>query len=453
MGENLVRNLVSHGETVTVWNRTYAKSEELAQALWSHVIATKSLEEFVDTLKNPSLWTLHSELWTSSKQVFLLVPAGRVTDEIAHELFSLLSPGDAIWDLGNAHWDTTIAHQAEALKYGIHWIGCGISGGSEGARLGPSLMPGGDEETIRWMLPILEKIAAKDFSGNPCVTYVGREAAGNFVKMVHNGIEYAIMQGIAEVYDMVRFSGIPQSQIQEIFRELNSGLLKSFLMDITVDILGAKESDGTNLLEKISDVAGSKGTGGWTVEAALKFGVPVPSIAESLFARWMSGRKHEFSLPHDENWVSYSENDMPNVYSLRAALLLVYFGSYLQGIDLILTAEKTFQWWIDISEVMRIWQGGCIIRSQMLEVLPKIVWNTWTHIELEERCIEEILLSMKHVNSSDQPSPVIDATYNYLQTFFVEKLPTNLIQAMRDSFGAHGVKRIGSDVSENFTWK
>jgi len=245
MGENLVRNIVSRNESIVVWNRTIEKVDELQTELGDAVEKATSIAELVSRVETP-------------RNIILLVPAGKVTDEVAHELFSLLTPEDAIWDFGNAHWDTTIAHQTEALKHGIHWVGCGISGGSEGARLGPSLMPGGEETSVTRMLPLLEKIAAKDFSGNPCVTYVGKAAAGNFVKMVHNGIEYALMQGIAEVYDMLRSSDMPQSEIQKTFQELNTGLLKSFLLDITVDILGTKDTDGADLLAKISDIAGSK---------------------------------------------------------------------------------------------------------------------------------------------------------------------------------------------------
>lgn len=438
MWENLVKNIISRDEPIVIWNRTYEKSLSLVKEIGDMVITFEKLEECISHIETP-------------RNIFLLVPAGSATHDVATKLFSLLSPWDAIWDLWNAHWDTTILHQSESMKHGIHWIGCGISWWSEWARLGPSIMPGGDETSIRTMLPILEKIAAKDFYWNPCVTYVGKAAAGNFVKMVHNGIEYAIMQGIAEIYALLRESNTPQSEIKKIFQELNTGLLKSFLLDISVDILGAKDTDGWDLLSKISDIAWSKWTGGWTIEAALKLGVPVPSIAEALFSRWMSWRNHHFTIEKDANWHWYNETKNPVIHSLRSTLILIYLGSYLQGIDLLLAAEKEFQWWINMQEVLRIWQGGCIIRSKMLEILPKFLSEN--QVALEWRSIEELLLSMRHINDSDQPTPVIDATYNYLQTFFVEKLPTNLIQAMRDSFGSHGVKRVWSDISENFIWK
>lgn len=437
MGENLVRNIVSRDESIVVWNRSLDKVDALVAEIWNSVTKAETIRELVEKSESP-------------RNIILLVPAGKVTNEVAQELFGILSPGDAIWDLWNAHWDTTLAHQSEALKHGIHWVWCGISGGSEGARLWPALMPGGEEETVRRMLPLLEKIAAKDFTGKPCVTYVGKAAAGNFVKMVHNGIEYAIMQGIAEIYDILRYGNIPQADIQKIFQELNTSLLKSFLLDITVDILGVKDSDGSDLLLKISGKAGSKWTGGWTVEAALKFGVPVPTIAESLFARWLSGRNEKANLPiksQTHNWI------VPSLPNLRQALKTAYIASYLQGIELILVAEKEWNWWIDIFEVLRIWQGWCIIRSEMLRALPDF-FKAWATPDRESTDIQELLWVAKDVlNNVTAPTPVLSSSYNYMLTRTSEKLPTNLIQAMRDSFWAHGVKKVGSDVSESFTWK
>ena len=435
MGENLVRNIISRDESIVVWNRSLDKVDALVAEIGDTVIKAETIADLIQKTESP-------------RNIILLVPAGKVTTEVAQELFAILSPGDAIWDLGNAHWDVTLANQAEALKHGIHWVGCGISGGSEGARLWPALMPGGDEETVRRMLPLLEKIAAKDFAGKPCVTFVGSAAAGNFVKMVHNGIEYAIMQWIAEIYDILRSAHTPQAEMKAIFEELNTGLLKSFLLDITVDILGTKDSDGTDLLEKISDIAGSKWTGGWTVEAALKLGVPVPTIAESLFARWLSGRSHHVSFWKMKNeWISKIETHL-----LKQALKVAYISAYVQGIELILAAEKEWNWGINIQEVLRIWQGGCIIRSEMLRVLPVFYTNSANSQQSED--IPALLLDVKTVlNQVNMSTPVLSSAYNYMATLLAEKLPTNLIQAMRDSFGAHGVKRIGSDTSESFTWK
>lgn len=225
-------------------------------------------------------------------------------------------------------------------------------------------------------------------------------------------------------------------------------------MDITVDILGVKDTDGSDLLTKISDRAGSKGTGGWTVEAALKFGVPVPTIAESLFARWMSGRNHTFSFSEMGTQTETINNPLSTKF-LHDTLSLVYLGSYLQGLDLIVAAEKEFQWGINLSEVLRIWQGGCIIRSRMLEILPAF-YSLPTTADASEFMVD---IKTKLDNTSSVmdklkiPTPVIGSIRDYFMTLYALKLPTNLIQAMRDSFGAHGVKRIGSDVSEGFQWK
>lgn len=443
MGENLVRNIVSKGESIVVWNRTLQKVTALQDELGEAVIVWETVNELITKTQSP-------------RNIFLLVPAGKATDEVAQQLFTLLSPWDAIWDLGNAHWDTTIAHQEDASKYWLHWVGCGISGGSEGARLWPSMMPGGNRESIERMLPILQKISAKDFDWNPCVTYVWSAAAGNFVKMVHNGIEYAIMQGIAEIYDILRHSGKDQTEMQVIFREMNTGNLSSFLLDITVDILGVRDPLNSSdfLLEKISDVAGSKWTGGWTVEAALKLWVPVPTIAESLFARWMSARNLQIKK-NESSFVFSSRESYENldIKHLKEALELTYLASYIQWLELILAAEKEFHWGIDIREVMRIWQWGCIIRSQMLKMIPEIYasqekTSTFLH-DLQKHIISIDIV----VRSSIPPIAVMGSAREYLKILMSEKLPTNLIQAMRDHFGDHTVKRIWSDVAENFDWK
>ncbi len=443
MGENLVRNIVSKGESIVVWNRTIEKVSALHSELGEAVIVWTTVSELISKMEAP-------------RNIFLLVPAGKATDEVAQTLFGLLSPGDAIWDLGNAHWDTTIAHQTEAIKHNIHWIGCGISGGSEWARLWPAMMPGGDRETIERMLPILQKISAKDFSENPCVTYVGSAAAGNFVKMVHNGIEYAIMQGIAEVYDILRWAEKNQAEIQDIFREINTGIVSSFLLDITVDILWVKDPAHSSdfLLEKISDIAGSKWTGGWTVEAALKLWVPVPTIAESLFARWNSGRNAIIKKNEKSDiFTPWKWGELLDTKTLRETLELTYLAAYVQWLELILTAEKEFQWGINIMEVMRIWQGGCIIRSQMLAIIPQI----YTASPGTSEFLHQLQVHMGSIDTvvraSGVPIPVIASSREYLKTLMSEKLPTDLIQAMRDHFWAHTVKRIWSDVCETFIWK
>ena len=443
MGENLVRNIVSKDESIVVWNRTLEKVIALQSELSESIIVWETISDLITKTEVP-------------RNIFLLVPAWKATDEVAQTLFELLSPGDAIWDLGNAHWDTTIAHQSEASQHGIHWIGCGISGGSEWARLWPAMMPGGDKASIDRMLPILQKISAKDFAGNPCVTYVWAAAAGNFVKMVHNGIEYAIMQGIAEIYDILRAAGKNQDEMRNIFSEINTGIVSSFLLDITVDILSVKDPvhESEFLLEKISDIAGSKWTGGWTVEAALKLWVPVPTIAESLFARWSSGRNSIIKRNEkSEVFTLWQWSELPDTKTLREALEMTYLAAYIQWLELILVAEKEFQWSINIFEVMRIWQGGCIIRSQMLAIIPHIYQASPKTCEFLHQLQGHMWAIDTVVRISGVPIPVIASSREYLKTLMSEKLPTNLIQAMRDHFGAHTVKRIWSDVSETFEWK
>lgn len=443
MGENLVRNIVSKDESIVVWNRTLEKVIALQAELGEAVIVWETVKNLITKIESP-------------RNIFLLVPAGKATDEVAQTLFELLSPGDAIWDLGNAHWDTTLAHQSEAQKHYVHWIGCGISGGSEGARLWPAMMPGWNKESIERMLPILQKISAKDFADNPCVTYVGAGAAGNFVKMVHNGIEYAIMQSIAEIYDILRAAGKDQDEMKSIFKEINTGIVSSFLLDITIDILWVRDplNSGDFLLEKISDMAGSKWTGGWTVEAALKLWVPVPTIAESLFARWNSGRNVVIKKNEKSTIFTPLEwKELPDTKTLRETLELTYLAAYIQWLELILTAEKEFQWGINIMEVMRIWQGGCIIRSQMLAIIPQIYQTTTGTSDFLHQLQVHIGSIDTVVRASGVPIPVIASSREYLKTLMSERLPTNLIQAMRDHFGAHTVKRIESDISETFTWK
>lgn len=277
MGENLVRNIVSKDESIVVWNRTLEKVIALQSELSESIIVWETISDLITKTEVP-------------RNIFLLVPAWKATDEVAQTLFELLSPGDAIWDLGNAHWDTTIAHQSEASQHGIHWIGCGISGGSEWARLWPAMMPGGDKASIDRMLPILQKISAKDFAGNPCVTYVWAAAAGNFVKMVHNGIEYGMMQAIAEGFEVFEKSGY-DLDFEAIAQLFNQGsVIRGWLMELTANAFSKDPK-----LESIKGKMFSSGEGRWTLETALDLGVPTPVIALSLLMRYRSLQDDTFT--------------------------------------------------------------------------------------------------------------------------------------------------------------
>ena len=340
--------------------------------------------------------------------------------------------------------------ESENPKQYFHLISCGVSGGEEGALHGPSIMPSGEIEIVNSFLPILNKIAALDFQGKPCTTNIGLGPSGHFVKMVHNGIEYALMQGIAEIYDILRYNSYSNFEIREVFIELNQGELKSFLLDITVKILETKDdlSEGF-LLDKIKDQAGAKGTGSWTVEAALELGVAVPTIAAAVFARSMSARNQSFNCQKKEikpiNTQNFARKPYPVAVSwLKKVLRLVFLVSYLQGLDLIAQADNYHKWQIDISEICRIWQGGCIIRSGMLTDLDEYFF-------CEKKLSNKILSFESGYNilpiieidlQTETPTPVLHSISDYILSITNKNLPTNLIQAQRDFFGAHTFERI-----------
>ena len=440
MGASLAQNLAGRGERVAAYNRSYEKTEKLLKKGVKNIHGYEQLTEFVESLESP-------------RKILVLVKSGAPVDAVIAELLPLLEKEDILVDCGNSNWHDTERRQQE-LEGQVHFVGCGVSGGEEGALRGPSLMPGGDAEVLEaHLLPILKKIAAKDFQGKPCVTNVGRGAAGHFVKMVHNGIEYAMMQGIAEVYDILRSQGYSNLEMQEAFRGWNYGNLQSFLMDITVDILGTRDKLGQGyLLDRVSDEAKAKGTGGWTVEAGMAFGVAVPSIAAAVIARAQSARNMSFlkglQLGQENGATQKSKEELKT--PLYRALELVFLTSYLQGLDLIYQANREQKWNIDLSEVIRIWQGGCIIRSQMLSTLG-LFWATdksW-----KQKLFQEVRADMDNLRlvlyKAGTPKPVLHTTYDYLQGMFRAKLSSNLIQAQRDYFGAHGYQR--TDKNGNFT--
>lgn len=435
MGGNFAQNFASRGFNTAIYNRSWDKTQAVLDKGAQHIHGYKTIEEFVESLESP-------------KKILLLVKSGYPVDAVIKELLPLLSEEDVLVDLGNSNWNDTVRRQEE-LAGKVGFLGCGISGGADGALHGPSIMPGGDRGTLDTIMPYLEKVAAKDFQGKPCVTPVGAGPSGHFVKMVHNGIEYAIMQGISEVYDMLRAFGHSALEIQEVFRGLNYGNTQSFLLDITIDILGARDRKGTGyLIDRIRDEAKAKGTGGWTVEASLKYGISVPNIAAAVLARSQSSRNMSFLRDVD---IMEEQKPMKKPHEnlktpLYRTLELVFLTSYLQGLDLIYQADQEEKWGVDMQEVVRIWQGGCIIRSQMLGMLH-LFWagdKSW-----KEKLFSEIHADMDNLRlimyKGTVPKPVIHSTYNYLQSMFSQQLPTNLIQAQRDFFGAHGYARVDEE--------
>jgi 6-phosphogluconate dehydrogenase len=447
MGKNFAKNFASRGTRTAVFNRSYAKTEELVAENNDNIFGYETLESCIASLEKP-------------RKIMLLVKAGSGTDETIEQILPFLETDDILVDCGNSNWKDTIRRQEYLTAKGIKFIGCGISGGSDGALLGPSLMPGGEKTAVDALLPFLKPVAARDFDGGDCVTNIGTACAGHFVKMVHNGIEYSIMQGIAEVYDVLRKLGYDQPAILEVFEKLNTGDNKSFLLDITVDILKAQDNlDAGWLLEKIDYRAGAKGTGKWTVEAAMDLGVAVPNIYAGLNARVMTEtnfKVKEYFLKSKEILNLSPVVDIASITeTLHQVMSGIYFLSYEQGIELIYAANLEYKWDIVMEEVLRIWQGGCIIRSQMLKTIIDL-YSIQEYPKLHHnKCIRAIgeLQNILIQNKVYISTPVINATRDFVLAIESTSLPQNMVQAQRDFFGAHTYKRIDREGVFTGGWK
>ncbi len=363
MGENLALNVGDHGFRVALWNRTAAKVESLIQRAGPNGqwIGARTLEEFAAALVRP-------------RRILLMIKAGAPVDEMLKELAPLLSPDDIIIDGGNSLFSDTQRREAEMRAQGLRFVGLGVSGGEEGARYGPSLMPGGARSAYDHLRPILEAIAAKTDSG-PCVTYVGPDGAGHFVKMVHNGIEYGVMQLIAETYDLLhRALGLSTAETAALFAEWNRGPMESYLIEIASQVLAVRDPEtGNPLVEMILDQAGQKGTGKWTAQAALDLGVPIPTIAAAIDARVLSSMKAERVRASEE----LASSAVPRieggtrefVTAVRSALSAATICSYAQGMALLHIASAEHRWEVNPREIARIWKGGCIIRARLLDTI------------------------------------------------------------------------------------
>jgi 6-phosphogluconate dehydrogenase len=431
MGSNFARNFASKGINIAVFNRTFAKTQEFLAHKYENIVGFESLAEFVSNLERP-------------RKIILLVKSGQPVNDFVDMLKPHLDEGDIILDCGNSNWKDTKKRQFELVADGLDFIGCGISGGEEGALHGPSIMPGGKKEAIDHLLPLFGQVASKDFSGRACVTNVGLSSSGHFVKMVHNGIEYAIMQAIAEIYYVLKKYGQANTQIQQHFSALNKDLNKSFLLDITTHILGVKDTDGGDLLDKIDFGAGAKGTGKWTVEAGMDLGIALPNIYAALNARVMSARTNNFKVSTSSQ-ASANSSEILDITMLNSILEATFLTSYLQGLDLIIEANNTYDWQISISEVCRIWQGGCIIRSSWLNILPELLNDNTklTDLLIQYRDkLAQFLPNIKADTGEQVPLPVIHSTQDYLVSILNSSLPQNLTQAQRDYFGAHTYKRV-----------
>lgn len=447
MGTSLARNISQKGYQISLYNRHVPQKEEnIALRAVDHYPELKGALPFDDL-------SLFIASLASPKRVFLMVNAGDAVDDIVSKLLPLLSIGDVIVDGGNSYFRDTEQRQKQCAEFGIHFLGCGVSGGEEGALKGPSIMPGGSKQGFDMLKDILYAIAAKNVDGEICCGYIGEGGSGHFVKMIHNGIEYAEMQLIAEVYSHLRYDhNMTLSEIADLFETWNRGDEASYLLEITVDILRFKDDDGLPLLNKISDVAANKGTGSWTTIVACEMGIAIPGISSALFARYLSSFK--------ANRVKYhalysSENDSCDVdiYDIKQTYTMARILNHDQGVRLIKEASEKYQWGIELSALFKTWSGGCIIRSKLLQRLRHDTHgfeNDLLLISFVSDFIKENMQLVKKTMSklalSNQPYPTLNNNFEYLKYLTQSSCNANLIQAQRDYFGAHSYQRI-DDVS------
>ncbi|MBC7471669.1 MAG: NADP-dependent phosphogluconate dehydrogenase [candidate division SR1 bacterium] len=440
MGANIARNFASKEYKTSVYNRTFARTQELVNEFPDHLDGFEELKDFVESLELP-------------RKIIVMVKSGQPVDELIIELLKYVDQDDIIIDCGNSYWKDTQRRQ-EQLKHKVHFIGCGVSGGSLGALHGPSIMPGGEKHVVDQLLPYLRHVVAKDFLLNPCVSNIGEGAAGHFVKMVHNGIEYALMQSIAEIYNILRSNKYSNEHMRIVFSKLNQGNLQSYLLDITEDILESKIENGDYLLDLVLDKAESKGTGGWTVISAIELGVSIPSLSSALFARYANSQDHITTMIHPiyEN-LSSQDNLDSTIDEFSKILELNFFASYIQGFELIQKASDEYSWKVDIHEVLRVWEGGCIIRSQMISTLQSYIkLNKTLQIDFLTKYAQYIPKIRHFISQTRVSMATTNASLDYILTFLAPRLPTNLIQAQRDYFGEHTYVRIDSGDTVTGGW-
>ncbi len=457
MGSNLARNFARNGHTVAVYNRSQGKTDALIEQHGNEgdFIPASSIEEFVDSLEKP-------------RRAIIMVQAGAATDAVIDQLANAMDEGDIIIDGGNALFSDTIRREADIAQRGLNFVGAGISGGEEGALNGPSIMPGGPESTWEALGPLLESVAAK-VDGTPCVTHIGPDGAGHFVKMVHNGIEYADMQVIGEAYQLLRYAAdYSPAELAEIFRDWNQGDLDSYLIEITSEVLDQVDAEtGKPLVDVIVDQAGQKGTGRWTVKAALDLGIPVTGIGEAVFARALSGaaaqREATGELPSGtiRSLEDLGVDREAFVEDVRKALYASKLIAYAQGFDEIKAGSDEYGWNVDPRDLATIWRGGCIIRAKFLNriveaydnnpELASLLLDPYFTSELSE-LIDAWRRVVVIATQVGQPVPVFASSLSYYDSLRAKRLPAALIQAQRDFFGAHTYKRVDKPGSFHTLW-
>jgi 6-phosphogluconate dehydrogenase len=443
MGENLILNMESKGFTVTAYNRTIDKVDAFLakNAKGKNIRGAHSVEELVNSLEHP-------------RKVMIMVKAGKAVDDFIELIIPLLEAGDIIIDGGNSHFTDTNRRTAYVESKGLLYIGTGVSGGEEGALLGPSIMPGGSKAAWHDVKPVFQAIAAKVDSGTPCCDWVGENGAGHFVKMVHNGIEYGDMQLICEAYQIMRdLLGMSADEMHEVFKKWNETELDSYLIEITRDILAVKDADGKPLIDKIVDTAGQKGTGKWTGVAALDLGIPLTLIGEAVFSRCLSAIKDErvvASKVLTGPKPSFTGDKAQFVVFLKQALYASKVISYAQGYSLMRAAAKEYKWDLNYGGIALMWRGGCIIRSVFLSKIKEAFDHNpeLANLLLDpffKETIEESQFGWRQVVATALlngiPVPALSAALNYYDGYRTEFLPANLLQAQRDYFGAHTYER------------
>ncbi len=452
MGENLVMNMESKGFTVAVFNRSTDKVKNFVEgrARGKNIIGAYTLRELVDSLSKP-------------RKVMMMVKAGQAVDDMIEQLLPLLDDGDIIIDGGNSHFPDTARRTAYVESCGKLYIGTGVSGGEEGALLGPSLMPGGSVQAWESVKPVFQAICAKVEDGSPCCDWVGENGAGHFVKMVHNGIEYGDMQLICEAYQLMKnVLGMSADEMHEVFAEWNEGELDSYLIEITRDILAYKDTDGEPIVDKILDTAGQKGTGKWTTVSALDEGVPLTLIGEAVFARCLSAMKDErvqASKVFSKTPVTFSGDKKAFIDDIRKALYASKIISYAQGYTLMRTAAKTYNWNLNYGGIALMWRGGCIIRSVFLGKIKEAYDNdpALQNLLLDpffRQTVEDCVQSWRNVVATavlnGVSAPAMSAALSYFDGYKCDRLPANLLQAQRDYFGAHTYERLDCERGEFF---
>ena len=454
MGQNLVLNMDDHGFTVAVFNRTVSTVDDFVNgnARGTKVIGTHSIEELVGALKRP-------------RRVMLLVKAGQPVDDFIDTLTPLLDEGDIIIDGGNSNYSDTIRRTAYVESKGLLYIGTGVSGGEEGARRGPSIMPGGSPAAWPHVKPIFQAVAAKVEDGSPCCDWVGENGAGHFVKMVHNGIEYGDMQLICEAYHLMKEGlGLDHDEMHRIFTDWNEGELDSYLIEITRDILGYRDENGDPLVEKILDTAGQKGTGKWTAMSALETGIPLTLIAEAVLARFLSALKDERVaaagvLTGPDTRSAFDGDTAAFVDDLRQALYAAKIVSYTQGYMLMRAAAAEYGWNLNNGGIALMWRGGCIIRSVFLGKIKDAFDRdpALTNLLLDPYFREQVEASqaawrrvVARAVEMGIPVPAMSSALAFFDGYRNGRLPANLLQAQRDYFGAHTYERVDRERGEFF---